>query len=299
MEMTEDQKQKYKREREDSDTLWKSATKTINKLVKVFPDGLPNTPSEKADMAMVALLSKPEPDREDLMIIRAFKASKEEQRQRDIRWENKTGEYTKPDMRLEIARWDSNFWPRLKKYKDIIPDKNGIYYHFTDIDNEDTDNSGGLLGLIISKDKKTAFVQIYLEPDYRRIGLIYPLLVLFSNLHKLNKVEATISKSNTASIKASRKIGFKEIESQRRDYLIEKGLLQKDQRRFVKEFNRSDIEILDKPGNQILLKNHSLRIYEIYQKNKVKVLETHEFKSLRGLVGYIPPAEFKKGDYIG
>jgi ribosomal protein S18 acetylase RimI-like enzyme len=272
--------------------LVKKAKKVVNKLSEKYPNGLPLTSSEKAALAMCMLASKPELDQEDLMIIRGYKKCLQERAERDIRWENKTGEFTVPDMRLEVARWDGDgFILGHGKYKDILVDEKGIYYHFTDIDNEDTDNSGGLLGFIISKDKKTAFVQIYLEPDYRGLGLPYPLLVLFANLNKLDTVQATINKSNIASIKSCKKMGF-EIDNERRNYLINKGLLQEDQIRLVKEFNRKDIEVL----GSFLFKNHSIKRWET---KKVKALQVHRFHSLRGLVGYIPNPEFKQGDFIG
>ena len=106
------------------------------------------------------------------------------------------------------------------------------YYHTIYIEGE----IGGIVGFIPSQTLlDTGFVQIVLAPAYRGKGLIDKIYNRMVELHSLKTLYATIEKSNTASIKAHNKIGFKMLPEEELEKLRTKGLLQTYEVRLKKD----------------------------------------------------------------
>jgi RimJ/RimL family protein N-acetyltransferase len=76
-----------------------------------------------------------------------------------------------------------------------------------------------------------------LAPAYRGKGLISKIYDRMVELHSLKTLYATIDKSNTASIKAHEKIGFKLLPEEDLVKLRGKGLIKEYEVRLVKNIN--------------------------------------------------------------
>ena len=97
------------------------------------------------------------------------------------------------------------------------------YYHTVLVEGE----NAGVVGFVPSRTlPDTGFVQIVLVPAYRGKGLIGKIYDRMIELHSLKTLYATIDKSNTSSIKAHEKIGFKLLPEEELERLRTMGLLQ-------------------------------------------------------------------------
>jgi len=106
------------------------------------------------------------------------------------------------------------------------------YYHTIFVDSE----QAGVVGFIPSTTMSdTGFVQIVLNHAYRGKGLIGKIYERLIELHNLKMLYATIAKSNTASIRAHEKIGFKMLAETELANLRAKGLLKEDEVRLARE----------------------------------------------------------------
>lgn len=136
---------------------------------------------------------------------------------------------------ISLSEFNQEFFEGLDDAKRIAAPTMATekYYHTVMVDGE----PAGIVGYIPSNFMPdTGFVQIVLNHAYRGKGLIGKIYDRLIELHSLKTLYATIEKSNTASIKAHDKIGFKLVPEEEMAKLREKGLLQENEIRLKKEF---------------------------------------------------------------
>jgi len=126
---------------------------------------------------------------------------------------------------ITLGEFNQEFFESLDGARHIVAPTfaNEKYYHTVYVEGE----MAGIVGFVPSKTlPDTGFVQIVLAPAYRGTGLISKIYDRMVELHSLKTLYATIDKSNTASIKAHEKIGFKLLPEDELEILRAKGLLQ-------------------------------------------------------------------------
>jgi RimJ/RimL family protein N-acetyltransferase len=128
-----------------------------------------------------------------------------------------------------------------QEYFESLPDNRHIeaptmktekFYHTVFVDGE----QAGIVGFIPAESMRdTGFVQILLAPAFRGKGLIGKIYDRMIELHSLKTLYATIEKSNSASVRAHDKIGFKILPEEKLQELRAKGLLQPDEIRMERD----------------------------------------------------------------
>lgn len=126
---------------------------------------------------------------------------------------------------ISLGDFNQEFFEHLDGARHIVVPTfaNEKYYHTVLVEGE----NAGIVGFIPSRTlPDTGFVQIVLAPAYRGKGLISKIYDRLIELHSLKTLYAIIDKSNTASIKAHEKIGFKILPEEELEKLRAMGLLQ-------------------------------------------------------------------------
>jgi len=115
-----------------------------------------------------------------------------------------------------------------KSYYNSLKDKNKIYfdekagkYFVIKYNNENC----GIVGVIIRKPRY--FFQIILEPKFRGKNFVEISANLIMDKFKLNKLYAAIINTNTASLKAHKKSGFKRNLKKEKELKNQKKLIDK------------------------------------------------------------------------
>ena len=108
-------------------------------------------------------------------------------------------------MRVSLGKFDERYFKSLSGHTEILYLKKGFYYTIL-CDNK----KAGVVRYIPTKSpKNSGFVQIVTDPKFRRKGLVKAAEDLLAKKHNLSALYATIKKSNTASIGAHKKAGFR------------------------------------------------------------------------------------------
>ena len=135
---------------------------------------------------------------------------------------------------ISLGEFNQEFFESLDGARQIVAPTmtNERYYHTIFVEGE----PAGIVGFVPSQSlSDTGFVQIVLAPAYRGKGLIGKIYDRLIELHSLKTLYATIEKSNTASIRAHNKIGFKMLSEIELENLRAKGLLQSEEIRMRRE----------------------------------------------------------------
>ena len=134
---------------------------------------------------------------------------------------------------MQLIKFDNQFYESVPDHEMMaFPSKNSSYY--TILVNR---KKVGIVGFIPAKFPEHAgFVQILLIPEFRGKGLVKQAEDILVKKHKIKTLFATIKKSNLASIKSHKKIGFREISKEQINNLREKGFLKDDEIRLVKNY---------------------------------------------------------------
>lgn len=77
-------------------------------------------------------------------------------------------------------------------------------------------------------------VQVVISPEFRGQGLLQKAYDLLAKRYNLKILQATIKKTNIASLKAHQKAGFEMLSEEEMIILREKGLLKEDRIRMMK-----------------------------------------------------------------
>ena len=95
----------------------------------------------------------------------------------------------------------------------------------------------GLVGVVPSKvDSKSGNALIVILPEFRGRGLIGPVYKKLVEKHNLNELQASIDKSNKASLKAHKKLGFKPVDKEREKFLRKNNFIGPDEVRWRKSY---------------------------------------------------------------
>ncbi len=126
---------------------------------------------------------------------------------------------------INLKEFNQEFFESLPDNRQIVRPTmtNEKYYHTVYAEGE----PAGIVGFVPSENMRdTGFMQILLAPAYRGKGLISKIYDRMIELHSLKTLYATIEKSNTASIRAHEKIGFKILPEEKLEDLRTKGFIQ-------------------------------------------------------------------------
>ncbi|MFA4952628.1 MAG: GNAT family N-acetyltransferase [Candidatus Pacearchaeota archaeon] len=133
---------------------------------------------------------------------------------------------------MQLKKFDKEFYESISDNKKLPLDTRATYYTVI-VDNKKI----GIIGFIPARFPAHAgFVQIILALEFRGKGLVKQAEDLLVKKYKIKTLFATIKKSNSASIKAHKKIGFEEISKEQINNLREKGFLKDDEIRLVKNY---------------------------------------------------------------
>lgn len=135
---------------------------------------------------------------------------------------------------ISLGDFNQEFFESLSDSRQIVAPTmaNEKFYHTVFVDGE----QAGVVGFVPAQNMTdTGFVQIVLASAYRGKGLIGKIYDRLIELHSLKTLYATIEKSNTASIRAHDKIGFKMLPEEKLQDLRAKGLLQPYEIRMEKD----------------------------------------------------------------
>ena len=110
-------------------------------------------------------------------------------------------------MRVSLDKFDERYFKSIIGYTKILYLKDGFYYTIL-CDNK----KAGVVGYIPAEfPKNSGFVQIIIDPKFRRKGLVRAAEDLLAQKHNLSTLYAVIKKSNIASVRAHQKAGFRII----------------------------------------------------------------------------------------
>lgn len=126
---------------------------------------------------------------------------------------------------INLGDFNQEFFESLDGARHIVaPTFNSEkYYHTVFVEGE----NAGIVGFVPSQTlPDTGFVQIVLAPAYRGKGLVGKIYDRMIELHGLKTLYATIDKTNTTSIHAHEKIGFKILPEEELNDLRNQGLLE-------------------------------------------------------------------------
>lgn len=135
---------------------------------------------------------------------------------------------------INLKEFNQEFFESLPDSREIVAPtiSNEKYYHTVYAEGE----PAGIVGFVPAENMRdTGFVQIVLAPAYRGKGLINKIYDRMIELHSLKTLYATINKSNSASIRAHEKIGFKMLPEEKLADLRAKGLLSSYETRMEKD----------------------------------------------------------------
>ncbi|MFA4890635.1 MAG: GNAT family N-acetyltransferase [Candidatus Paceibacterota bacterium] len=132
---------------------------------------------------------------------------------------------------VQLKIFDKKYIKSIEGYTEILLKKDGIYY--TIMVNR---TRAGVVGYIPAKTYGRGFVQIVIEPKFRGKGILKIAEDMLAKKHELDRLYATIKKTNTRSIKAHLKAGFKKFSKRKLDLLRKEDLLKKEDIRLVKEY---------------------------------------------------------------
>lgn len=137
---------------------------------------------------------------------------------------------------ISLGDFNQEYFDSLADNRRIVAPtfKNEDFYHTVYADGQPIGVAGVILSSTLSD---TGFVQIVLTPDWRGRGLIGPIYRKLAERHDLTTLYATIDEDNKVSQQAHRKLGFKSLSSEKIADLRQRGLLQPNQIRLIKELN--------------------------------------------------------------
>lgn len=131
---------------------------------------------------------------------------------------------------MQLAPFDQQYFNSLDGKENVIFQDNGIY-HIVMLN----DKRVGFVGFVpLDSPKKAGRVQIVISPEFRGQGLLQKAYDLLAQKYGLKILQATIKKTNIASLKAHQKAGFEMLPDKEMDILRKKGLLKEDRIRMVK-----------------------------------------------------------------
>lgn len=126
---------------------------------------------------------------------------------------------------INLGEFNQEFFESLDGSRHIVSPTIATekYYHTVYVEGE----NAGIVGFIpVAGAPYTGFVQIVLAPAYRGKGLIEKIYDRMIEIHGLKTLYATIDKTNTTSIRAHEKIGFKMLPEAELADLRNQGLLE-------------------------------------------------------------------------
>lgn len=136
-------------------------------------------------------------------------------------------------MKIELGKFNKQYFKTLDGHKEILFAENGIYYTII-CDNK----KAGIVGYIPVKfSNNSGFVQIVINFDFRGKGLVKIAEDLLAQKHNLKVLYATIKKENIVSISAHEKIGFEIINDKELGELRKNGFLKKSEIRLKKKID--------------------------------------------------------------
>ena len=140
---------------------------------------------------------------------------------------------------IKLAKFDKKYFNSLDGHEEIVISEKGFYYTIL-VNNK----KAGVVGYIPSHAfKKSGFIQIVIDPDFRGKGLVKIAEDLLAKKHNLEVLWATIKKENIASIRAHQKIGFQIMDEKELERLREQGFLKEDEIRLEKRYKSAKVQI--------------------------------------------------------
>lgn len=132
---------------------------------------------------------------------------------------------------MQLKKFDKKYLESIEGHTEILLKEDGVYYTIMI-----NGTKAGVVGYIPAKTHRRGFVQIVIEPKFRGKGILKIAEDMLAKKHELDRLYATIKKTNTRSIKAHLKAGFKKLPKKELDSLRKEGLLKKEDVRLAKEY---------------------------------------------------------------
>lgn len=135
-----------------------------------------------------------------------------------------------------LTSFDPIYFDTLPDKEKIAPFTEGKIYHTIMVNEKPIGIVGFSYPTKIS-DKKTGFIQIILEPNFRGKGYLKEAEDMLARKYRLQTLLATIKKDNIASIKAHQKAGFSLLSADELNHLRKIGSLTIDEIRLKKNYD--------------------------------------------------------------